>query len=76
MNDYTIRVLTEDCEVEFEATTDEENGYAAFDMQVAGYIDTESPFYPGDPFYTVQLIGPAGEVLSETNSVLAAAPAI
>lgn len=72
MNDYTVRVLTEDCEIEFEVTTDEANSDSAYEHQVAGYIDTESPFYPGDPFYTVQLIDPTGNVLSETNSAIAA----
>lgn len=75
MSGYTVRVLSEDAELVDELDTTEEEASVAYDSMIGNYIDTESPFYPGDPFYTVQCIDGSGNVLHETNSAIIATKA-
>lgn len=71
MSNYIVRTLTEDGELESpDIEYDiEEDAHEGFDTKVMYTFDTESLFYPGDPFWIVQLINAeTGDVLAETNS--------
>lgn len=74
MATYTVRTLTEDCEVEAETEYDSlEEAWDGFHIVGMFTFDTESEFFLGDPYWTVQLIqNEGGTVLAETNSVLEA----
>lgn len=72
MANYIVRTLTEDGELEsqseYDTLVEALDGYNVRGMYT---FDTESLFYPGDPFWTIQLVhNDTGAVLQETNSVL------
>lgn len=72
MSNYIVRTLTEDGEIEKEITYDSiGDALDGFDTVSMYTFDTESLFYPGDPYWTLQLIHTESDaVLRETNSVL------
>lgn len=73
MANYIVRTLTEDGvidspDIDYDTLDGAIEGYYAKGMWT---FDTESLFYPGDPYWTLQLIHTESDaVLMETNSIL------